>query len=810
MSKKLLLCTAIGATMAGLSPLHAIGQALEEVIVTAQKTEESIQDVPIAIQALDASTLEKNAITSMSDIKALVPSLKVINNPTTQENLLIQIRGIPSNALELTQDNPTAVHINGVYIARGNGLNMAVADLERIEVLKGPQGTLYGRNANAGAVNMVTARPTGEFGLKQQFTIAEYDQYLSKTSIDFPIAPNLAGKVSYIYDQKEGFIDNSAPNSIDFGDRTAQAARVDLMWTPTDDITVLYGFDWSESRYYSTPGQCMQAPNTALPSNFPIAGTVDPSVCSRDFEDKIPFYGNHPENRVSAFGHTLNVEWEIDDATTIRSITGYREFDDRYFGILVGGGANMTGGVVDVNVGGINLPAQANKTKGDQLSQEFQVLGDIGDTISYSTGLYFFKETGSETKGRSASVVWRQSQFQTSPVAAPSPFGATWVSLNGPRDVTAENKSAAIFGQLTWSPEFADGNLDIIPGIRYTRDSRKATMFEKRGGTLIQTDVSPTPIVSNSSVVYTGTPAFPFADFGTPAKYDEDFSEVSPSLTVQYHITEDIMTYGKVAKGYKSGGTAIRSSKNSSFVEGFDPETLISYELGLKSTLWDRRLRVNAALFQSEFEDQQVTIRDNTVPATTTPQFDVQNAGESTYQGFELEAVLAITDNLRAGLNYAWLDFEYDKVEDPATGVDITDFYHMKVPKSAWSATLDYSVPVGFASLDFNLSYSYVDDVTGPYQDLYSIAGGQAVLVAPADERQFLTPDYGVWNGRVALADIAVGPGDRGSLTVALWGKNLADKEYATFGFSTVAAAAQYQWFWGEPRTFGLDVIYKY
>ena len=790
MSKKLLLCTAIGATMAGLSPLSAIGQALEEVLVTAQTTEESIQDVPIAIQALDASVLEKNAITSMSDIKALVPSLKVINNPTTQENLLIQIRGIPSGAIELTQDNPTAVHINGVYIARGNGLNMAVADLERIEVLKGPQGTLYGRNATAGAVNMVTARPTGEFGFKQQFTAAEYGHRLSKTSVDFPIIENLAGKVSYLYDTRDGFVDNIAPNSINFGDRRAQAARVDLMWTPTSDFTVLYGFDWSRSDYYSTPGQCIEV-GVGLP--------MDPNECSRSFKDKLAFYGDHPENDVESFGHTLNVEWEINEALTVRSITAYREFEDRYFGILFGGGANLTGGVVDVVTPGFSVPAQANLTKGDQLSQEFQLLGDIGDTISYSTGLYFFKETGSETKGRSAQLVLR------------SPTSIT-ASLNGPRDVTAENDSWAAFGQLTWTPEFADGDLDIIPGIRYTEDSRKASMFEMRGGSI--TYVVPTGGVvrSNSGITYTGTPnpADPFSGTGTPAQYDEDFSEVSPSLTVQYRPMEDVMVYGKVAKGYKSGGTSIRSSSNSAFVDGFDPETLLSYEAGVKSTLWDRRLRLNAAVFQSEFEDQQVTIRDTSVPITSAPQYDVRNAGESTYRGIELEAMLAITDNLRLGLNYAWLDFEYDKVKDPLTGVDITDFYHLRVPKNAWSTTLDYSLPVGFASLDFNLSYSYVDDVTGPYQDTYVVVGGQASMVAPANEKQYLTPDYGVWNGRVALTDIKVGPGDRGALTVALWGKNLADKEYASYGFATVPAAAQYQWFWGEPRTFGLDVIYNY
>jgi iron complex outermembrane receptor protein len=191
MNKKHLMHVAIALACGTTANMAAAVAALEEVIITAQKTEETIQSVPISIQALDSKTLENNAVNTFSDIKALVPAVRFTPYPTAQQNLLITIRGIPAGAIELTQDTPTAVHLNGVYIARGNGLDMSVADLQNIEILRGPQGTLYGRNATAGAVNIITVKPSSDFSFKQQITIAEQDQRISKTSINVPITDQL-------------------------------------------------------------------------------------------------------------------------------------------------------------------------------------------------------------------------------------------------------------------------------------------------------------------------------------------------------------------------------------------------------------------------------------------------------------------------------------------------------------------------------------------------------------------------------------------------------------------------------------------
>lgn len=780
MSTKKFIVIALGIIASGQQQA-AFAAALEEVVVTAQKTEETAQSIPISIQALDAKILANNSIQSLGDIKTLVPSLKFAPYPTAQENLLITLRGIPSSALELTQDTPTAVHINGVYIARGNGLNMSLADLERVEVLRGPQGTLYGRNATAGAINLITTKPTDTLSFRQQLTVAEHDRYISKTSINLPIADNLYTRISYLYDDQEGFVKNSAPNGIQFGDKNAQAARFELRWLPLDDLTVDYGYDRSYTRYYPTPAQCGEVSATGSFRN-----ALDPAQCSDSFKKHIAFYGQMPKNTVLSYGHTLSAEWEF-DAMTLRSITAYRGLDDKYYGVTLAGGSGLIGGTA--NYPGVTLlQAEPDHTRQGQFSQELQLVGDLGDQLGYTTGVYYFREHGTE-----------QQDYTGAAYMAPIVVDA------GPRDLRVTNKSVAAFGQLTWTPDLLDEKLEIIPGVRFTRDNRDASLFDRQNGVRF---------IANGATVaaprYIGTPDTSNGLTGVPAEFSKDFTKTTPSLTLQYHISPDILTYGKYVKGYKSGGTAVRSSNTLAFTNGFNPEMLTSIELGLKSSWLDQRLRANIDVFQSSFKDQQVSVRNMAVAqsSATTP-YDIINAGESTYRGAELELQAAVTDNLRLSANYSYLHFDYDKVEDPATGIDVSQYYHNVVPTNMYSIAADYSMDVGFAKLSANLNYSHTDK-NGNYQDSYIVADGAASQSAPTDTRQFITPAYGIWNGRVALSEIQVGPGNKGRVEVALWGKNLADEEYAAFQGAILTPAAQYQIIWGEPRTLGLDVIYRY
>jgi iron complex outermembrane receptor protein len=793
--KRALMALLVAAVAVGQLRADDAGASLDEVIVTAQKVEQSLQDVPISMAALDARALERASINSFMDIRAMVPSLVVKPNPVSSENLAISIRSVNPGAIEQSQDLTTAVHINGIYIARGNGLNLSVADLERIEVLRGPQGTLYGRNATAGAVNYITRKPSDEFGFRQQLTFGDYDQVLTKTTLNAPVTDELAVRLNYLHDEKDGWIRNSYKGGVPINDREANAWRADVRWLPADALTLDYGIDWSQSDYYSQPMQC----STLVPGTF--GSLMDPANCSEDRLDRMSYRGEARENTVWARGHTLDMSWELAEDQRLRLLAGYREYNDKYVGMLLPGGERLTAaGGIDTTAEFSNpanqYPGSFVHTQGDYRSLELQWIGALGDTLEYNAGLYWFQEDGTEDFPRIAQLI-------VYPDASATTFPTGFVSAAGPRDMSAENESRAVYLQMTWSPAIFEGRLEIIPGIRYTEDDREADLFDRGSAGVIGTPISPDPAVA-----------------GTPAHYENEFDKTTPALTLQYQVTNDVMTYVKYVEGYRSGGTAIRSTPtpgSTVFTKGFKPETLESYEIGFKGDFLDNRLRVNADAFLMEFSDQQTSLRNTTLPALLPPN-DIFNAGESSYEGFELDVSAALTDKLRLDASYAYIDQKYDSIEDPGTGVELKQFFHMVVPEHSASLTLAYTTPefclggATLGTLDASVTWSFSDDYAEIFFDSYKVdpATGTASVLVPANPDYFVNPSYDLWNARIALTGMPL-PGDaRGSFGVALWGRNLADEEYSLRNTPVLAIITPFQRYWGEPRSVGVDLSYEF
>ncbi|QDX82443.1 hypothetical protein B9N43_15090 [Denitratisoma sp. DHT3] len=318
----------------GMSAAHAQSAALEEVIVTAQKRSENLQDVPISVQALNTKALEKAGIISLSDIKAQVPGLTIDSYPGSSEMLYPSIRGIVPNSIQTSVPIPMAIHLDGVALTQLAGLNLAGADLERIEVLKGPQGVLAGRNATGGAINIVTARPElGRFGFKQQVTVAEHGQWLSKTVVNVPVTDDFAAKISYLHSERDNIgIKNSAPNGPKLGEKTADSWRLDLRWRASNNVMVDYGYDRSQTDSIDVPNQCLVP---FMSSTLPMIAPIDPRVSSmingcslsKLTSLNVPFH--MPKNRNIAEGHNLTVNWDVSPTLTFRSITGYRKVDTK-------------------------------------------------------------------------------------------------------------------------------------------------------------------------------------------------------------------------------------------------------------------------------------------------------------------------------------------------------------------------------------------------------------------------------------------------------------------------------------------------
>lgn len=685
--------------------------ALQEIVVTAEKRESSLQDTPISIVAFGAETLESRRIASVADLGAAVPNVQVTPHPNTGTTVRVTIRGIGEPSAVQTRDNPVAVYIDGVYVGRGQGLANELADLERIEVLRGPQGTLYGRNATAGAINFITKAPElAEFGGQQSFTFGRFNQFNSRTSVNFPVGDTLAFDLGYLVVRKDGFVDNLGAGADRFGDVDRKAARAAAFWKPTDAFQARYTFD--STWLYDT------SPYVAAVPFYPAEGTR-PTSGSAGSTPLRPGTG-----RVQ--GHNLTFEYEAAPRLKVRTITGYRKVDDD---------TNQA-----YNPGPVRpfLPLYNRATTDQsQFSEEVQFIGDAFEGgLEYVAGLYYFRESGD---GLNQTTL----PFQTEPRAF------SW-----------KNKAYAVFGQATWTPNILDKRLHATLGARWSKDEREAGVFARV-----------IPVV--------GTPVV-----AIDASGNQDFDDVSPTGTLQFDINDDVNVFARIAKGYKTGGFNPTASSAAAFARGFGPETLISYEAGVRSELFGRRVRFNATAFYSDYDD----IQTNVFNPLNTRIFDVVNAGKATVQGVEVDVTALLVEGLTVNGSFGYTDPEFKKVVDLG-GNDITSSFEFPhAPKSSFTLGADYKSPgTRIGTVEANLNYEW----QGKY---FGVTTYSPPLIAQS---------YGLLNGRVALADFA---GVKG-LQIAAWGRNLTDSTYYLnhFAFVDVGVAM-----FGEPRSYGVDVSMKF
>jgi iron complex outermembrane receptor protein len=791
------------AVMGGiLSPLGQAQQSdgaaptggLEEIIVTAQKRTENLQEVPISIQSLGAEALEQHGIVSLGDINnGLVPGVNLAPYPGSSDFFFPTFRGITTNTAFISAPNPLAVHVDGVFWSQLVGLNNPAADLERIEILKGPQGVLAGRNATGGVINMHTARPRlGELGFKQELTAANLGQYLSRTIVNLPVGETFAAKLAYLWQSRDDQgIKNTAPQGPEFGEREVNAWRVDLRWQPAgSDVTVDYAYDRSKATGYDTPSQC-RYPSPSVTAVQPIVG--DPRIdafvagCSPSKLDKLYYPFAIPENENVVDGHTLNIDWVVSSALTIRSITGYREWDTSNFynyGAYAGA-ADVRSDSGPFLVPGTPFNGQSHPVtlENEAFSQEFQFLGDVSPTFEYTAGVYYSSEDGEQHSGPNVGMY------------LPSGTGTLGVDFAFVDDKglhSSKVDSFAVFGQVSWRPDFLDQKLEVVPGVRYTKDDREAVGYNL-GWT---TGYVIVPTGPGTGMLIAAVPLDPTGQVGfASARGDRSFSQTTPSLSLNYHINDSMMAYAKYVEGYTSGGFDPVSGPGTAaaFSAGFDPETVDSFELGFKGEFFDSRLRTNIALFRSEFTDEQRTV------ALPSGGWKTENVAESTYEGVELDATAAITENLRLSVSYLYMSHDYDQWIDPTTGQDVTALRDYVVPEGDYNVDLDYRFPdFGLpGKLFLNVNYAHRADTSAPLN-----------LSTPNVRLYSTTPEFEVLNARLTLSEIELGGGSHHRLTVAAWGKNLTDEEYLSLAYQGWVSAGSGSW--GDPRTYGLDVRYEY
>lgn len=699
--------TAALLAAANTVPAMAAPVGLEEVVVTAQKRSESLQDTPISVAAFTSADLEARGISNLVDLHAQVPNLQLTPHPNSATTSRIFIRGIGNLDDQITQDPAVAVYIDGVYIGRSQGLANEVAELERIEVLRGPQGSLYGRNATGGAINFITKAPElGEFQARQDFSFGNYDLFRSRTRLNIPLGETLAAEFGYLHSRKDGYVDNRGTGVDRFGDQRRDSYRAALRWSPTANLDVRYSYDRTDVE--DTPPYVAAVPFHPQTIKRPDEGADSVSNLRR--------------NDIRAQGHLLDASWEISDQLTLRSVTGYRKLDNA-------SNQNYLAGVL----GPFALFTNQFDDEQKQFSEELQAIGTAFDAqLNYVLGLYYFDESAT-TQASTMTAAGRRTD----------------------RSITADNRAYAVYGQGTWSPALFDARLHLTLGARWSRDERKATVQDT--------------IVDDSGVTV-----------NPMGRGDNSFSNTSPTLIVSYDITDDANVYGKVSRGYRSGGYNIRASTVERFNAGFDPEELTSYEVGAKSDWLDRRLRVNLATFYSRYKDVQVNTQSDPDNPTRT---DVLNAGKARIYGAELDITARPIANFTATIAYGYTNAKYKKIEG-LLGENIADRYvFTNIPRHSLAVDLEYVIPnTRIGTLTAGLNYSFQDDT-----------------YAASNDRRYVIDDYELINARLMLTDLPVGPA---GLQFSLWGRNLADEEYYSFhGDSGMPSAI-----FGDPRSYGVDV----
>lgn len=814
--------------------------ALEEVIVTAEKRTESLQEVPIAITAFDQKEIGQRGISNIADLLGQIPSVGGFTAPGSRGNTSLSIRGVsggsPSN---LSLDPAVGIYMDGVYLGKMTGVSTDVAELERIEVLRGPQGTLYGRNSTGGAVNYITRKPSGEFGVRAIGSAGNHDYYGAQLNLDTPSIGQVgvgAGKLAANFGvqtrDRDGFYENTT-NGDDFNDLDRQAWRVGLAWDITENLRADYAYDGSQldevnnldavvginplgaagtNRIAALQGTLAQAQGwAATPGTDPRIGQRWIPSLQKTIADYQGSIGAGEGRRNSAGidvtprstsdtdGHGLTLAWDKDDIT-FKSITGYRSNKTKARGdidsidsrndangaaawndlahLTLGQIYGATGGkdlgipqipldafwnTIDAQGGALHF-SQDSVSDYDQFSQELQMIGST-DTLEYVGGLYYFDDTAKYERTSTALV----------PLA---PIGETRYKMT--------TEAWAAYGQTTWTPGWLEDRLSFTAGLRYTEEDKDINW-------------------NNGEAIGALTPPTPAKE----ASNDKSFDNVSGSFTVAYQATEEVNTYFRYGNGYRSGGFNGESFDSAPFEE----ETMDQYELGVKSELWDSRLRVNAAVYTYTYDDLQVSLIESLPDGTPTTY--VTNAGKAERWGSELEVLVAPIDDLVIGVAYAYIHGDFDEFPDVCGTLDPTNCLIGK----------DFAVRGGSPDNQFNVYADYVfartslGEVTGyvnlNWQDEWFASAANPALVAvsrngPTVPVLYDNPEMDartVVDARLSLENVEVGDG---AMRFTLWGKNLTDEDYSTYGINFGNDIGLLTQNYGDPRTFGIEVAYEY
>jgi len=736
---------------------------LSDVIVTATKRETNLQDTPISISVLGSEALSNRHVQSLMDLAdGAVPSLRVATFEARQSALTIGIRGIvPNDANQPAREQGVGVYVDGVYLARQHGLGSALLDIERVEVLKGPQGTLFGRNTEGGALSLVTRKPTGEFGMRAIAGLGNQGSYNSEMHVDFPALGDFAFKVDGVIQVQGPVTKNILPGETGFGEYDRRGLRLQTRWTPSENFTATLAADIGKDKntpFYSqllnfnpnglnvVPFTAASVPSGSIRGLSPLV-KVEGSKRMTQADIGVPQQWSVDDTR----GVDLHLSYRPNDSMEIRSTTAYRDVDVEQYDNIAGAHRPPLG----LPNGKFSRYSLAGFWQ-HQFSQELQLVGSLGNSIDYVAGVFYFKETVSDDASTPSTNQWNADGTAYT-ILDPTPTIRGFRSMD--RKSTAHAESKAIYGQGTWTPVGMEA-LHLTVGGRYTWDDKDGTL----------------ELVNNALPVVNGVSG--------QLHFDTSVNRFDPLVTLAYDLTDRVNVYAKYSTGYRAGGASSRSLTYRSF----KPEEVKAYELGLKSDLFDNRVRLNAAIYAMDRTDSQIDF--SLITGTRNTLETVNAPGKTEIRGLELEGQFRATENLTLSAAYAYTDAKIPDTVNPFDG-KLQQVFIAYTPENAASASADWESPFMGATLKIHLDANYAD------------ASHSFEQFAIKNDKSFVV------NGRIAIADIQTNAGGP-QLEVALWSRNLLDETYVyRRDPSNRATLGDYGNF-NTPRTFGIQLTAKY
>lgn len=809
----------------------ASADSLEEIVVTAQKRAETSQEVPISISVLRAGDIEARGIANMQDLIGEIPGVNGFSAAGSKGTVSLTMRGIGAgNPANLSLDPVVGLYQDGVYVGKMAGSALDVAELERIEVLRGPQGTLYGRNSTAGAINFVTRKPSGTFGFKAKATVGNYDERSLHASMDLPALDlsasglgELAASVAWQTRDRDPLYKNTAGRK-GFDSIDREAWRIALQWSLSDALTIDYSHDASKldessllekvigftpldpagnvNRLAMLRGTIARAEQwSALPGTDPrIASRWIPSMrqtlaayeaVEQRGEGRVRRGGaDHPPRTTNdGSGDALTISWDagklgILGDVSFKSITASRDMKVYAFGDLESIDSTLDGNGVGamhdlLYLTLANLYTPTSGVAYPLVDGLWQAIDSIGayhskqDTVSkyrqFSQEFHMIGTTDRLEYVLGLYYLDDEAKYDRRAIFAAPLTGASRMYYR------TRTEALAAFGQTTWRPAGLDDRLALTVGLRYTEED-KDILYDYPS---ISTPFGPTP--------------------ARLLKRDRSFHNLSGNLTLAYQFTDDLNAFVRYATGYRSGGF-----NGEVFDNAYDEEEIEQWEIGLKSEWLERRVRLNASIYTYTYDDLQVSqIKTDGSTATTV----ISNAGEARRWGGEVELQVVPFDDLLLSLSYSHISGDFEKfpklcgTNTPQRCIDTHSRARRTTPAQQFGASADYLVartPIGniraYAQLNWQSAWKENALWT-------AVIAGEPVIYDHIDMDARTIVD-----ARLTLEEIPVAAG---SLAVSLWGKNLTNDDYPVFGvnFGSMGIITES---YGNPRTYGLEIRYEY